>query len=302
MTAATPRWSALDAARGLAVLAMILFHLIWDLAHFGYVAEGLPWTTPVKMFGHAIAFSFLFIAGVALALAHRDAIHWRDFWRRFAIIAGAAALVTIGTYVTFPSAYVFFGILHCIAAASLAAIPFLRAPWPVTAIMGALFLAAPEFLTAPIFNKDWLLWLGLSTTEPLTQDWRPFLPWAGALLLGVAAGKYFRAPVASSRWQSPRALNFLGRHSLIIYLAHQPLLFAFFTALVFVAPPQESAESFVASCETRCIANGGVSAFCREACLCTVREAIRTNTLAGSRYDAERSRRLSAIANRCAEF
>ncbi|KAF0119863.1 MAG: hypothetical protein FD148_3694, partial [Methylocystaceae bacterium] len=51
------RWWALDAARGLAVLAMVVFHVIWDLAHFGYAPANLPWSAPVKIFGHSIAFA-----------------------------------------------------------------------------------------------------------------------------------------------------------------------------------------------------------------------------------------------------
>ena len=168
---------------------MIVFHVIWDLAHFGYAPANLPWSTPVKLFGHSIAFTFLFIAGVALVLAHRSHIRWPAFWRRLAIIVAAAALVTAGTYVAFPKAYVFFGILHCIAVASLIAVPFLLAPWPVALAGGAFFLVGGEFFASPVFNADWLQWVGLSTSEPLTQDWRPLFPWAGALLLGVAAGK-----------------------------------------------------------------------------------------------------------------
>ena len=183
------RWGALDAARGLAVVAMIVFHVIWDLAHFGYVDANVPWSAPVRYFGHSIAFAFLFIAGVALVLAHRDGLRWRAFWRRFAIIAGAAALVSVGTYVLFPTTYVFFGILHCIAAASLIAVPFLRAPWPLALGAAVFFLAGAELFSSPVFNANWLLWLGLSTSEPMTQDWRPIFPWAGALLMGVAIGR-----------------------------------------------------------------------------------------------------------------
>ncbi|HEY8214104.1 MAG TPA: heparan-alpha-glucosaminide N-acetyltransferase, partial [Methylocystis sp.] len=159
------RWLALDVARGLAVLAMIVFHLIWDLSHFGYAPATLPWSTPVTIFGHSIAFAFLFIAGVALVLAHRAHMRWPAFWRRFAIIVAAAALVSAGTYVAFPKAFVFFGILHCIAVASLIAIPFLFAPWPVALAGGAFFLVGGEFLASPVFNADWLQWIGLSTSE-----------------------------------------------------------------------------------------------------------------------------------------
>lgn len=329
------RWQALDAARGLAVLAMVVFHVIWDLAHFGYGPANLPWSAPVKIFGHSIAFAFLFIAGVALVLANREQMRWPAFWRRFALIAAAAALVTAGTYALFPTSYVFFGILHCIAVASLIAVPFLFAPWPAAFACGAFFLLGGEFFASSAFNADWLQWIGLSTSEPMTQDWRPLFPWAGALLLGVAGGKLAlplygerlgvsgegisreRMTQKSSRDfatppnpQAPHPnplptsgergpLPFLGRHSLFIYLVHQPALFALFMGLAYLLPPAVDATEFVASCEARCMNEGGEGKICHDACACTAREAISSKALAGVKDEAERGRRLNEIAQRC---
>lgn len=326
------RWGALDVARGLAVLAMVAFHLTWDLGHFGYIAASIPWSAPVKAFGHAIAFSFLFIAGVSLTLAHRHGVQWRAFWRRFAIVAGAAGLVSVGTYIVFPSAFVFFGILHCIAAASLLAVGFLFLPWPAALVAGVLFFAAPHVLASPVFNSDWLQWLGLSTTEPYTQDWRPFLPWAGAMLMGVGAGRLIvrrlygekagvaEQPVETSveagqppAWLTRQALqpipfpvraekgwlSLAGRNSLLIYLIHQPVLFAVFTGLLMVAPPPETASDFVAECVRSCRAEGAEDGFCRSACVCTAEEATRSQALAGVTDDAERGKKLKEIAAKC---
>ncbi|QGM94167.1 DUF1624 domain-containing protein [Methylocystis rosea] len=305
------RWRALDAARGLAVLAMVVFHVIWDLAHFGYAPANLPWSAPVKIFGHSIAFAFLFIAGVALVLANRDSMRWPAFWRRFALIAAAAAMVTAGTYALFPTSYVFFGILHCIAVASLIAVPFLFAPWPAAFACGALFLLGGEFFASSAFNADWLQWIGLSTSEPMTQDWRPLFPWAGALLLGVAGGKLALPLYGERLGVSGEGANtlptrakrewlpFLGRHSLLIYLAHQPALFALFMGLAYLIPPAVDATEFVASCEERCMNEGGEGKICHDACACTAREAISSKALAGVTDETERGRRLNEIAQRC---
>lgn len=302
-----PRLPWLDAARGLAVVAMVVFHLVWDLGHFGYIERSIPWSTPVKLFGHGIAFSFLFIAGFSLALANRDHVKWPAFWRRFAIVAGAAALVSVGTYVVFPSAWVFFGILHVIAAASLAALLFLRAPWIVTFAAGALALAAPSAIASPLFDTNGLMWLGLGTHEPMTQDWRPFFPWAGALLIGVAAGRAFMAYSVegnnlSGDSTSPsvaRAMTFLGRHSLIIYLVHQPALFAIFTALTFVTPQIDETAEFIAACEKQCVEEGGKHETCRGACSCLEREAKRSDALARAADDAARETQMRELARRC---
>lgn len=296
-----PRWRALDLARGLAVVAMIVFHTIWDLSHFGYIATNIPWSPAMRLFGHAIAFAFLFIAGVSLVLASAGGLNWSHVLRRLARVVAAAALVTLGTWLVFPGAYVYFGILHCIAAASVASLMFLRAPAPITFIAAAFCFAAPTLLTSATFNAPALFWLGLGTRETLTQDWRPFLPWAGALLLGVAIARAKPHIPAQRSGSLPMEgwLTFLGRHSLSIYLLHQPLLFGLFSALVLVAPPTADRASFIAACEKRCLTNGEDKESCHDLCVCTAEEAVRTHTLTGVRDDAERGRRLSAITQLC---
>jgi uncharacterized membrane protein len=94
-------------------------------------------------------------------------------------------------------------------------------------------------------------------------------------------------------------LTFLGRHSLSIYLLHQPLLFGLFSALAIVAPSPTDRASFIAACEKRCIANGEDKESCHDLCVCTAEEAVRTHTLTDVRDDAERGRRLSAITRLC---
>ena len=304
-----PRWRTLDLARGLAVIAMILFHGTWDASHFGYAPPNLPWTPAMRFFGHAIACAFLFIAGVSLTLANADDIHWPQALRRLARVGAAALLVTLGTWLVFPGAYVFFGILHCIFVASLVGLAFVRAPWPLTLAAALLCLAAPEFLTSETFNARGLIWLGLGTRETLTQDWRPFFPWAGALLLGVALASLFLGESAPPKAAGeglradPLPLGegvvFLGRHSLSIYLLHQPLLFALFTALVYVAPPAPQPTGFLALCERRCVANGESKNACRALCACTAREATRATGLDDAMDETERRRQLRDISRLC---
>ena len=306
-----PRVKALDVSRGVAVVAMVAFHFIWDLGNFGWIDSAIPYSRGVKIFGHCIAFAFLFIAGASLALAHDGGRNWPRFWRRLALIVGAAALVSAGTYVVFPDAFVFFGILHCIAAASLVAAPFLLAPWPAALIGAAAAAIAPTLLANAAFNTTALSWIGLSTIEPLTNDYRPLLPYTGALLLGVTATKFMRreippSPAGGERRQdaasddgaATRALTFLGRHSLLIYLAHQPLLFAGFMALATIVAPPGRDSGFLAACEAECLAQGAGDATCHAGCLCTQTQAD-SGALTEAHNDDERAARLRAIAQKC---
>jgi uncharacterized membrane protein len=300
-----PRLALLDAARGGAVVAMFAFHFIWDLGHFGYIDADIPYSRGVKLFGHAIAIAFLFIAGVSLVLAHEKAANWRGFWRRILIVGGAALLVSAGTYVAFPDRFVFFGILHCIAVASLLAAPFLFLPWPAAAAVGLMAGLAPLFLRGPSFNVPMLYWVGLSTIEPPTNDYRPLLPWAGALFVGVAAMQLYRARGQTPLFHKERGnlvspLAFLGRHSLPLYLIHQPLFFAAFSAAAWFVPTDDL-QGFVAACESQCAASGGTTQACHAACLCTVQEATRTHALAGLTDPADRAARIGEIALVCAD-
>jgi uncharacterized membrane protein len=297
------RLASVDIARGLALLAMFAFHFIWDLGHFGYVDASLPFSPGVRLFGHTIAFSFLFIAGVSLVLAHGDHVHWPRFWRRFAIVAGAGAFVSAGTYLLFPDAFIFFGILHCIAAASLLCAPFLFLSWGFSLAAAALAAAAPLIAANSFFDPWPWWWTGLSTFEPSTNDYRPLLPWLGAMLAGVAAAKALRSRVllarVSGNEDGAKRLRWLGRHSLLIYLAHQPAFFAVFGVVALFALPMNAPNSFTEACQAQCVAKGADAEICSKTCACTQEEFTRRSALSGAFSEEERWRRIKDVAREC---
>jgi uncharacterized membrane protein len=260
------RIDAVDCARGLALVGMAVYHLSWDLADFRLAPPMLPFTPQMRLLSHIVASAFLLLVGVSLALAHRNGLNVRAFWRRLAIVAGAAALVTAGSFVFAPSEPITFGILHCIAVASLLAGPF----------------AAPFFIRSTFFDPPWLLWIGLGEALPNTLDWRPLLPWAGVVFLGLGAARlpgvltWLKRP---DRWRTgsapSRAICFAGRHSLPIYLIHQPILIGLLAALTAWGSlaPKADRSAFLASCQRACVAQGRPDAECETGCRC-VADAI----------------------------
>ncbi|MCA3674660.1 MAG: DUF1624 domain-containing protein, partial [Methylobacterium sp.] len=117
-----PRFARLpiiDAARGVAIVAMVIYHFGWNLSFLELIPVDLRDFPLWIWFGHAIAASFLALVGVGLVLAHGQGFGRERFLRRLAFVVGAAALVTAGTYLVFPDRFIFFGILHHIALASL---------------------------------------------------------------------------------------------------------------------------------------------------------------------------------------
>ena len=167
------RLAVVDLARGAALIGMAVYHLSWDFAYFHLVPPEFPSTAPMRLYSHAVAAAFLLLAGASLALAHPSAVRWRAYWRRLAIVGGAAALLTAATLFFDPEDAILFGILHCIAAASLLSAPLLLAP-PAFAFVAAGFaFAAPILFASPFFNTPALDWIGLETVLPRTLDWRP---------------------------------------------------------------------------------------------------------------------------------
>lgn len=238
------RIAVLDLARGLALVAMASFHLTFDLEFFGLVPAGTTTTGFFWIYARAIAASFFFLAGVSLWLGHGQGIRLPAFGRRLAMILGGAALVSAATFAADAATFVFFGILHSIAAASVAGLLFLRLPAAATLAASALALAAPQFLRTGALDAPWLAWLGLTTYGIRSVDFEPFLPWVAPLLAGIAAAKIAAGTgvlAALGRHPPPgaiaRALGWAGRHSLAVYLVHQPVLIALVWAFTRIAGP-----------------------------------------------------------------
>lgn len=303
------RVDAVDCARGLALIGMAAYHLSWDLADFRLASPMLPFTPPMRLLSHVVASAFLALVGVSLALAHRKGLNARAFWRRLAIVVGAAALVTVGSYFFAPGEAITFGILHCIAAASLAALPFVLAPAWASLAVGVAAIAAPFLIRSTLFDPAWLLWLGLGERLPNTLDWRPLLPWAGVVFLGLGAARLPGAIdrlTAPSRWRAgsapARAMCFAGRHSLPIYLVHQPVLIGLFTALTAWGPlaPRADRGAFLAACERACVGAGRTAAECDAGCRC-VADAVEHSGDADrlATVTPERRDELKRLADAC---
>ena len=110
--------------------------------------------------------------------------------------------------------------------ASILAWPVVNRPRAALAI-GIAVIAAGVALSHPLFDQRALSWLGFTTMKPATEDYVPLAPWSGVVFVGIAvahalARADFRplAPLAAT----PRPVQWLGRHSLAVYMLHQPLL------------------------------------------------------------------------------
>lgn len=238
-TGGAGRVAWVDIARGVAILAVVGYHLTWDLGDLGFIDTRIAQTTWGAGIARTIAGSFLFLVGVSLVLAHGRGIRHGAFWRRQAQLIALAVVVSVATWIAFPHAWVSFGILHCIVVAGLLALGTVRAPRWVPAAAALACVAAYRWIDLPGRSR-WLAWTGLTDQVPETVDHAPVLPllaltFLGVFVAGVATdrGWWARLPQQAGERAPGRQLAFLGRHTLAIYMLHQLVLLGVLHAVLF---------------------------------------------------------------------
>lgn len=230
------RYWEVDAGRGIALALMIVFHFIFDLNFLGILKiepyEGLP-----LLLQRATISLFLLLVGVSLHISRermndkRTAAVAEKFAKRSLFLFAVAALITTATYAFLGGkGFVVFGIIHFIALCVLLTPIFLEFK-VLNAVAGAGMLASSLFFQLPQAGTPLLLWLGFTPPGFSSVDYVPLYPWLGLVLLGVFAGKTLypkgrRAfKIRARQPEGTGLLSWMGRNSLSIYLAHQPMLF-----------------------------------------------------------------------------
>ncbi len=209
---------------------MVFFHFMWDLWYFGLTAQDIG-SPPWQRFARIIGGTFIFVMGVSVALRSERPGAARSLIRRGLGLLCLGVVVSLATAAFAGEAWVRFGILHHAGAAMLLAIPFARARWGWNAVIGAALFGLGLWLNTQTAPFPWLLPLGVPQAGVAMLDYYPLLPWFGVMLAGLAAGQ-FSYPATGPRLRLPdlagtpiaRGLGWLGRHSLNVYVIHQPVL------------------------------------------------------------------------------
>ncbi len=219
----------LDALRGLCILGMVLVHFVYDITVLYKVVDWQPpdWFTFVQQWGGVL---FFLISGICVTLGSRCI-------RRGAIVFGAGLICTAATVALWKlgifsqGTVIYFGVLHCLGACMLLWPLFRRLPWWANALLAAGLMALGFYLQTQIFAKNYLLIpLGFTYAGFTSSDYFPLLPNLGYFLAGSVLGRLLYAkkeslfPKADPKNPIIACFLFLGKHSLLIYLLHQPLL------------------------------------------------------------------------------
>ena len=218
----------LDAFRGICILGMVCVHFVIDLD----VLLGLQMDYPLffRVIRSGGAVLFILLSGICVTLGSHAI-------RRGLIVLGCGmlfTLVTVGAcllHLADRSFLVQFGILHLLGTSMLLSVPLSRLSNRALGLVGLVLLAVGYWFLTQTVSVPWLFPLGLATSSFVSADWFPLLPHLGWFCLGMVAGRtVYRSrrsllPRLPAHRQPLRFFCQCGRHSLWIYLLHQPLLY-----------------------------------------------------------------------------
>lgn len=228
----------MDALRGLALVNMLAYHAMYDWVYiFGHASRWYNiWTTPCHVWQQYICWSFLLLSGYSFSFAKRPL-------KNGLVTAGCALVLSAATILFMPGEAIWFGVLHLNACAVLLTCllrPLLDRLPAALALAGcaALFALTNQLPYGYLGFERWhlaalprslyaanLYWLGLpDLTRFSSADYFPLLPWLFLFWCGLFAGRLRRsAPSAPPGALAP--LCAVGRHTLWIYMLHQPVIY-----------------------------------------------------------------------------
>lgn len=218
----------LDAIRGFCILCVIIIHVVFDLQYFWNLNLALP--AVYRFIQENGAVLFILISGVCATLGSRS-------FRRGLIVFACGMLITAVTLgmaklsMAGQDIVIHFGILHLLGLCMMLYPLLKKLPTPLLAVLGAAITVLGYVLLAHRFQTEYLFILGIRSAHYAAGDYFPILPFFGWFCLGVVLGrtvyrnKRTRFPNAPAGAAPIRFFRFCGRHSLIIYLVHQPVCY-----------------------------------------------------------------------------
>lgn len=219
----------IDVSRGFAILLMFIYHFSFDLDYYGFIQQDFYRNEFWINFRNIIVTFFLLIMGVSLYLSSYQGLSKKRFQQRLYLLIFYSFLVSISSWIMYPTSMIFFGILHFITVASVLGLIFIHLG-KINLVLGLSLIIISQSISHPFFDQFYIQWFGLMTRLPVTVDYVPLLPWFGVVLIGIYLGQILSQQPDESylkKWQCNDAISKTlalgGRYSLHIYMLHQPL-------------------------------------------------------------------------------
>ena len=226
MTEKKQRIWELDALRGICIIGMIVVHLFFDLRVFGGLNLTLPsWFVFIRSYGHVL---FVLISGICATLSSKT-------FKRGVSVLCAALMISYATMymeqiLQMGDFRIWFGILHMLGVCMVLYPLFRKLPWWSLLVIGVGFVALGFWFETITLSNDYLFPIGLHSNKFFSADYFPIFPGLGWFLIGSALGKtlYKKGESLLPKWNEDffllRFFRFVGKHSLLIYLFHQPVI------------------------------------------------------------------------------
>ncbi len=237
------RYTVIDLLRGLTIISMITYHAVWDLVYM--FQKDWDWYTSIGgyLWQQSICWTFILLSGFCFSLGKKKL-------KRGLVVFGAGALVTAISLLFVPENRVIFGVLTMLGSCMLLATLFEKLLLRIKPAIGLscsilLFILTRNVeigelgfeglsllhLPGKLYANLFTTYLGFPSPSFYSTDYFGLFPWiflflTGFFLYKIAEQKELLQKLPS--WKLP-VINFIGKHSLIVYLLHQPILYAVFT-------------------------------------------------------------------------
>lgn len=208
----------LDFLRGIALFLMIYFHTIYDMKEFFHYPVNYEGNVNYYI-GKAAAILFILLSGISSSLTRSNV-------KRSLKTLGAALLVTLASYFYNPGFVIVFGILHFLGLSALLSHFFKKLNPFLLFLLGTAIMASDTLISKVRVTHNFLMPFNITSPGFVSSDYYPLIPWLGLFLFGIALGKLLYTEKKSLLNFSPKCsvICTAGRHTLPIYLLHQPAI------------------------------------------------------------------------------
>ncbi len=233
------RYGLLDVFRGLALISMILYHAMWDLVYVYDVNIPMFPSKISYVWQQSICQSFILLSGFCFVLGKRH-------FKRGLTIFGASVIVSLVTFIFTPTSRILFGVLTLIGVSMLIMVPLSKVVEKINPYAGGAVSLLLFLLTKRVPSGYLSLWgvkilhlpkwfyanyatafLGFPPRSFYSSDYFPLVPWFFLFVTGLFLCRVFKKHHLLERLPEVKLspLEWIGRHSLIIYMLHQPLIY-----------------------------------------------------------------------------
>ncbi len=233
------RYTSLDILRSLALISMIAFHTVWDLVYIFKI--DMPWfkSDLGEIWQQSILWTFVLLSGFCFSLGKKRL-------KRAVTVIICSVIISVVTLIFMPDDFIIFGVLCFMGSAMLVTIPLDKILKKVPCFIGLFFNALLFILTKNIvareisffgfrlieipekfYANELTAYLGFPPSDFSSGDYVPFIPWIFLFLCGYFVYRFFEKKdlLKHLSFVSFNPLEFIGRNTLYIYMAHQPVIY-----------------------------------------------------------------------------